>query len=295
MSGIRSFSNQQPIASNLTIERARQIAAKNAGSEAIVKQEDGSFSVYKINQQDASNVIKRDFSSYDANVVEFSMAKKGAPDKRIAATQPQTATAVIKAPPSNNEAARTAIVSNANLLLENVDKNPKGSKYVLGGGKVDIAGGVSNADCSHLINELYNKSGVNIPYMTAKDLGSYIRGGKGVLRAEKKAENVRPGDIITFDIPGKKGFTGHVLMATGTPQPIVRDNKIVGYNLEVIDSTSSRHGGDDDRSKRRGDTGVGKGIISFGVDAKGNINSAYWKDDLTGKKYTKNVSVGTLK
>ncbi len=77
MDGIRPFNPDEAIGRNLSLDKARETAKNHSGNEAIVKETDGTFSVFALNKKDSENVTKKNYSSYESNVVEFSMMAKG--------------------------------------------------------------------------------------------------------------------------------------------------------------------------------------------------------------------------
>lgn len=85
-----------------------------------------------------------------------------------------------------------------------------------------------------------------------------------------RGADLRPGDIIAREYTRPRpGATGHVLVVTGRPIPVMRDGRIVAYDIEVVDATRSPHR--NDTRKRGGPGGVGRGIISVQVDEQGRI------------------------
>jgi hypothetical protein len=77
MDGIRPFNPEEAIGKNLSLEKARATAKSHSGNEAIVKDQDGTFSVYSLNKNDSDNISKKNYSSYESSVAEFSIMAKG--------------------------------------------------------------------------------------------------------------------------------------------------------------------------------------------------------------------------
>jgi hypothetical protein len=156
--------------------------------------------------------------------------------------------------------------------------------------------GFFRGDCSDLINFLLEKvdaaglAAVPVDAVTKaprsrtyfsffKDLPaiSEFSAGQKWSRVPRPAD-FRPGDIIAWKnaayLPGK-GSTGHMMLVSGPPVPVVREGRIAGFDVPIIDSTSHGHGVADPRLKGKL-TGLGEGIVYFPVDEKGLASAFSW-------------------
>jgi len=92
----------------------------------------------------------------------------------------------------------------------------------------------------------------------------------------KQVEDLRPGDIIAWLTPDDSDSknTGHVMFVASHPKPSKEHAR--EYEIRVIDSTRSGHGGGDPRTPK-GKNGLGTGVINL-IEAKDGSPYAYrWK------------------
>jgi cell wall-associated NlpC family hydrolase len=301
-----------PIASNIeSLEQARNIAKNHQGSEVITKDRNGNYSVTELKPSDVDKTINQKGSNFSPQSVEFSIQKTNGSSSTLINTNAkftdkarsellnvkENAIELGHKINETYEEVKETFIDNTEKLFDNLTKKTSANKYVKGGEVVDVNKGVVQADCSGFVLNMFEKAGMDLTKtdMTAADIGKYIRDGKGFLTQVKKASDVKPTDVITFDKDpkDKAWYTGHVMVAVSTPKPIYDSkNKVIGYNVDIIDSTSVAHG-NDNRSKAK--SGAGFGTISFSVDKSGNIASFYWGKDFTGKQHSHNVTVGAIK
>lgn len=303
------------IASNVnTLAQAREISRKHQGSEVITKEKNGTYSVHELNTNDVGRVANQKGSDFEPKAVEFSIQKQDNTSATVInhnakftdkarselLNLKETAIEFGQKVDHKIEEIKEAFIDNTEKLFDNLTKT-KGTnnKYVKGGEDVDLSQGKVQADCSGFVLKMFEKAGMDLTKtdMTAADIGKYIRDGKGFLKETTKAGSIKPTDVITFDkSPSeKKWYTGHVMVAVSTPKPIFdpKDSKkIIGYNVDIVDSTSAAHGND---TRGKGKSGAGFGTISFSVGKNGDIGSFFWGKDMTGKKHDTNVTVGTMK
>jgi hypothetical protein len=106
----------------------------------------------------------------------------------------------------------------------------------------------------------------------------------GWLRIERIAD-ARPGDILAWrSLKPKRGSTGHVVILDGRPVQ-TPDGEVC---VPVIDSTSSGHGND---TRPKGQTGIGRGLMWFAVDAQGHPTAYRWSRP-TGKLQSRPIAIG---
>jgi hypothetical protein len=96
-----------------------------------------------------------------------------------------------------------------------------------------------------------------------------------------------PGDVLAWkaDQP-KPGSTGHVVFVDSAPTA-EKDGQV---RVDVIDSTSSGHGGD---TRKPGQTGIGRGTMWFAVDANGQPTAYRWSSP-RGKLQERAISIGRM-
>ena len=300
-----------PIGRDLGLREARALARSTNGSEAIVKQSNGDYSVVQLRPEDEAKVRTIGESDFPPTNVEFMLQNDNSNQVVI---NPNTSyfnqaksevlngvefvqeegTALI----NNADRARTNVMTTIDTLYNNLtDRN---NNYVLGGrgeSSFDSQSGVSNVDCSGLLNEVFKESGVNIPYMTTGTLDTYIRNGQGVLRESNNAATIKYGDVINYPAHGKS--SGHVMIAAGKPEPVTRDGQLVGYKLNTFDSSSDNSG----TRRAQGGTGAQMGTRGAGfreiflfVDPAGRITGLNnMGNERRSGGYHEGVRVGTLK
>lgn len=110
------------------------------------------------------------------------------------------------------------------------------------------------------------------------------RGRDGWRRIERMLD-ARPGDILVWRAnPPKPGATGHVVIIVGRPF-LMPDGQI---GVLIVDSTSSRHGND---TRRPGQTGIGRGVMWFAVDARGRPIGYRWSHP-KGTLQRRSIAIG---
>lgn len=301
--------NTPAIANNIdSLSSARDVARKNKGSEVIVKDNKGNYSVHQLNPKDVDNIVKTKGGSIDPKGFEFVIEKQGGSNAILINKNADIfdkarseIVSVNEKVSSKYEEVKEAFIDNAEKLFDNITGNKgKHNDYVKGGETVDISVGKVKADCSGFVQTMFEKSGITLKNedMNAATIGKLIRDGKGPLKQITKASDIKPTDIITFDKNkgDKKWWSGHVMVSISTPRPIYdpkNGSKVIGYNVDIADSTSSAHS--NDTRNRATNTGAGTGTISFSVKPDGTIKDFFWGQNLSMAKYNNNVTVGTLK
>lgn len=87
--------------------------------------------------------------------------------------------------------------------------------------------------------------------------------GKDGWKKIEKISDVIPGDIIAYKaLNPKPGNTGHVVVVDSESTRTLKNQ----YCMMIIDSTINPHGND---TRKKGQTGIGKGILWFDVDDDG--------------------------
>lgn len=298
--------NTPAIASNIeSLTDARNIARKTKGTEVIVKDNRGNYSVHQLNPKDVDNIVKTKGGSVDPKGFEFVVEKSDGKSEILinknagifdtARSQIVTANEKIT---GKYEEVKEAFIDNAEKLFKNITGN-RGTQndYVKGGETVDIKLGKVKADCSGYVQTMFEQSGIKLKNedMNAATIGKLIRDGKGPLKQISKASDIKPTDVITFDKNkgDRRWWSGHVMVAVSAPRPIYDSkNKITGYNVDITDSTSSAHSND---NRNKSNSGAGTGTISFSVKPDGTIKEFFWGQNLSMSRYNNNVTVGTLK
>lgn len=167
--------------------------------------------------------------------------------------------------------------------------------------RVDEAAGGYELDCSGLACYVLKRvlpdhyRNVTIPKgqsrATAMNFHDYfakapttVRGRDGWRRIERIAD-ARPGDILAWRaaVP-KPGSTGHVVIIDGRPT-LTRDGQVC---VPVVDSTSTGHGND---TRAKGQTGIGRGLMWFAVDAQGRPTGYRWSH-AGGKLQSRSIAIG---
>ncbi|MFN8575554.1 MAG: NlpC/P60 family protein [Candidatus Sericytochromatia bacterium] len=266
-----------------TLDDARKAAIEHEGNETIVRANDGTYKVFSfVEQKKIKAVEKRDFSKLDKNVLEVSIEKADGTNKTITKSNIDISDVGKKA---------QVMMGYTQTLLNNIKNNKyDNNNYGLGDEYVNVAKGTVDADCSGFVTAMLNKAGVPAPRETAKGYGNMIRNGNNHLSRVKNASEVRQGDILAYERVGN-GWTGHIMIVTGKPQPIKSFGKIIGYNINIVDSTSIAHTNDN----RRGGSGVGTGTVSVRVDKNGNMTGFHWFANLNGRNESNKVTVGRIK
>jgi hypothetical protein len=96
-----------------------------------------------------------------------------------------------------------------------------------------------------------------------------VKGRDGWRRIERILD-ARPGDILAWRAnPPKPGATGHVVIIVGRPA-VTPDRQVC---VLIVDSTSMGHGND---TRAKGQTGIGRGLMWFTVDARGRPIGYRW-------------------
>ena len=144
---------------------------------------------------------------------------------------------------------------------------------------VDRAGGVYDMDCSGFVDYLLKRiapaqfAQLRIePGHARPRAAMYFELFKGLHKSPlpgwevvQNLGDARRGDIIAWQLAAstqEPGDTGHVVIVAAAP--VEQTNGL--YSAEVYDSSGIRH---DDDSRPEGTSGVGKGVITFRVDASG--------------------------
>ncbi|MBC7473335.1 MAG: DUF2188 domain-containing protein [Candidatus Sericytochromatia bacterium] len=268
--------NSLPNVSYATKEEAIKVAGAHKGSEAIIKNQDNKFELRELNPTEINNVAKRDMGKFGSatTIVAFSMDKEGTiPDKII-----------------NNLSGKSHKMYD---IAENVFNNiAKGASTHYQHADKSLY----NTDCSGFIRQLSalatGKNHSVFDGQNAAGICKTIRSQKGVDRIMKPAD-IKAGDVIAFKI-SNMNISGHAMLADDKPPvPIYNGNKIIGYNISIIDSTTLDHSRQDSRKKS---DGVGKGTITIGVDKHGNANSVTWGPNFSLKNRDyHDITIGRLK
>lgn len=88
-----------------------------------------------------------------------------------------------------------------------------------------------------------------------------------------RLEDAEPGDFIVWRrMPrDSNGNTGHIVIVM--EKPVIE--KDVHARVTVLDASQNRHAQD---SRKKGDNGVGTGVMWFEIDKKGAPVALYWSD-----------------
>jgi len=301
-----------PIGKDLGLIEARALARSNEGSEVIVKQKNGDYSVVQLKPEDVSSINNKGSAIFSPTNVEFVMQKTDRSNEVLINSNAsfldrgkskvvngyESAVEIGNKVVNSADKARKNIMGTIDTLLNNI--TDKTNDYVWGGrGEKNFNpnAGISNVDCSGLLNGVFNSSGINIPYMTTSDLDTYIKEGKGVLRESNNAATIKYGDVINYPPAGSK--TGHVMIAAGEPVPVIRNNKLVGYKLNIFDSSSDGSGSRKASGKKQaeiGSSGAGFRELFLFVDSSGKVtglNNMGVENKVNA--YHSGVRIGTLK
>lgn len=218
------------------------------------------------------NTVSQAISNYSRDHTSFQRPASGLP---AISNQLHAFSTSSWLPPPSQQAYKA--VELGNYLLQNVKEN----KYVLGGTKIDYQNCIVNTDCSGLMRRLWKDAGVSLKGMNAAAITRHIEDPSSPFVEITNPALLQAGDMIGVKMP-KASVSGHVMMAWGPPTPIIKDGQIKGYNLRIIDSSSS-HSED---IRPNGRSGIGSGIISFSVDSRtGLLDKFYWKANLKGGSY----------
>ena len=201
---------------------------------------------------------------------------------------------------TSRSGARTPPVETLAREVHRIVANMKHTKYSHPT-RVDEAAGSYELDCSGLACYVLKRvlpdhyRSVTIPKgqsrATAMNFHDYYakastaaRGKDGWRRIERIVD-VRPGDILAWRaaVP-KPGSTGHVVIIDGRPL-LTRDGQVC---VAIIDSTSTGHGND---TRPKGQTGIGRGLMWFAVDAQGRPTGYRWSHP-TGKLQNRSIAIG---
>ncbi len=193
----------------------------------------------------------------------------------VALAHPALSRAAPQAPPS------AVVVREIGRIMANI-KHTRYSHPT----RVDEARGSYELDCSGLACYLLKRvlpehyKSVTIPKgqarATAMNFHDYFarastdtRGRDGWRRIERILD-ARPGDILAWRAsPPKPGATGHVVLIVGRPM-LTPDRQVC---VSIVDSTSTGHGND---TRPKGQTGIGRGLMWFVVDAQGKPIGYRW-------------------
>jgi hypothetical protein len=161
---------------------------------------------------------------------------------------------------------------------------------------IDPAKGIFHADCSELIDYLTKQVKPKALAVLPVDAGhleprawnyySYLKNQPLVNSPAATGDWGRvgkPGELALGDVIAWKNeayvpmqsSTGHVMLVGELPQPSVENGRLVGFNVDVIDSTSHGHGPGDVRAVGA-KTGLGEGTVFFPIDAQGNATGFSW-------------------
>lgn len=162
---------------------------------------------------------------------------------------------------------------------------------------IEPAKGVFHADCSQLVDYLageVNPAAVadlprdaGHPEPRADNLYDYLHARPLIDPARPlpvghwgrvgRPAELLPGDVIVWKnehyVPHKSS-TGHVMLVAATPQPVRQGQRILGYDVPVIDATAHGHGPGDNRTAGR--SGLGQGTIYLPTDAAGIVTGFSW-------------------
>ncbi len=312
-----------PIGRNLGLREARALARRTEGSEVIVQQPNKDYSVLRMNPADVNQARHIEDANFDANKVEFiiegnngvseviinpeadffDIAKsKGLNTleniqdvsttaleniQGVANTALENVQDVANTAMSNIDKARTNVMTTITTLFENL--TDKTNNYVWGGrANMDAGKGVSNVDCSGLVNQVFKDSGITIPDMTTGTLDTYIRGGKGVLRQNNDASTIKPGDIINYPPKGNPNG-GHVMIAAEEPRKVNG-----GYMLLTFDSSPDGGTRRADSGAELGSRGAGYREIFLKTDSSGRVTGLSTQGSPNGPM-KRNVTIGSIK
>lgn len=290
----------KPIATNVdSLIEARKIARQNQGSEVIIEQANGNYTVTKLTPEEMNKVKDIKNANFTPSKVEFMMENENGENNVV--INPNASFLDRAQSKATNgleivDNARKNIMNTITTLVDNLtDRN---NDYVWGGRTdFDPEKGISNVDCSGLLNSVFRESGLKVPDMTTEDLDTYIKNGQGILRQDNNASKIKYGDVINYPPQGKK--TGHVMIAAGIPEPVVRNGQIVGYKLLTFDSAPDNSGSRRLEGKKQpelGRKGAGYREIFLFTDKNGMVTglNTMGSESKTGG-YHGGVRIGVLK
>lgn len=107
----------------------------------------------------------------------------------------------------------------------------------------------------------------------------------------RKVRHIRAGDIVVWLRPSESDSknTGHVMVVKA--QPSVNPNQTDEFLVPVVDSTSSPHAQD---SRRKGQTGLGSGVIGVIVDSKGEPMAFHWRGGESKREEKTSIAFGRM-
>lgn len=337
-----------------TLVEARRLARQTPGSEAIIEQSNGDYTVVKLTPEEETRVRNIGNSTFEPSKVEFMMQKPNGRSEvvinpnasfldraqsRATNAYDSTVEIVQQGQQLLNEGiqqgqqildqgiqqgreminngiqsvremgnnlltrgdqARQNMMNTISTLVDNLtDAN---NDYVWGGRGANAFNperGISNVDCSGLVSGVMQRAGLNVDSMTTTTIDTAIRDGRGVLRQNNNASQMKPGDIINYPPGGRFNRTGHVMIATEAPKPVIRDGQTVGYRVMTFDSapdnSGSRRANNDPEFGRRG---AGYREIFLFTDSSGNVtglNTMGSESRGPGTGYHDRVRIGTVK
>lgn len=187
-----------------------------------------------------------------------------------------------------SEAAAAAKTAPSTVICREIHRivgNMKHTKYQHPT-RVDEEAGRYELDCSGLVCYLLQRvlpkhyAGIEFPKKQSRaramDFHAYFASastdpqGKDGWRRIERILDARPGDILAWRAANPQaGSTGHVVIIDSKPVA-TRDGQVC---VAVIDSTGSGHGAD---TRGKGESGIGRGLMWFTVDAAGRPVGYRW-------------------
>jgi hypothetical protein len=109
----------------------------------------------------------------------------------------------------------------------------------------------------------------------------------------RKASDLRAGDIVAWLRPQDLDShnTGHVMLVRAKPSP--NPDRLNEILIPVIDSTSAPHA-NDSRSREKGQTGLGTGMIGVVQNTEGEPIAYYWRGGLSKREEITPIAFGRL-
>ncbi|WP_156815487.1 hypothetical protein [Pseudanabaena sp. PCC 6802] len=107
----------------------------------------------------------------------------------------------------------------------------------------------------------------------------------------RKVDLIQAGDIVAWLRPPESDSTntGHVMVVKA--QPIVNPKQSDEFLVSVIDSTTSPHARD---SRRKGQTGLGSGVIGLIVNSKGEPIAYHWRGGESKREEKTPIAFGRI-
>ena len=143
-------------------------------------------------------------------------------------------------------------------------------------------------------------TGRSRPY--ANNWHDAIAASRGFTKIEKLSA-AQAGDVLAIRFPPGSADFGHVMLMCNPAELVIARAPLVPHtqqwNVTVIDSSKSPHGGADTRRNSDGSSvqGVGSGVVRVYTDGDGNVMGYCWSDAVKSKfesQADRNMVIGRL-